>query len=199
MNAKSLTITMAMAGLISTGLQVQATSISGSISFDGGAVLLNNTLASATAIDSFGGATMVSGGANLPTGTFAGLATTPVTMTAQGFTFSPGLSPSPINDLWSFTAAGITYSFNLLSATGVFANGSLDLSGQGILQVTGYADTAGTWTLDINGGGDGDNFNFDANNEVPNSTAVPDGSSSAMLLGASLTGIGLLSRKFAII
>lgn len=195
MKTKWFTMTIAMAGLISTGFKLQATSITGSISFDGGSVLLNNTLANATAIDSFGGSTTVSGGANLPTGTYAGLAGTAVTMTAEGFNFSPGLSPSPINDLWSFTSGGITYNFNLLSASSVFANGSLDLSGTGTLQVTGYQNTTGTWTLDVNGGGDGDNFNFDANNEV--STPVPDGSSTALLLGGSLSGIGLLSRKFA--
>lgn len=193
--ARWITMTVAMAGLMGTGFELQATPISGSVSFDGGAVLLNNTLPNATAIDSFGGSTVVSGGANLPTGSYAGLAGTPVTMTGEGFTFSPGLSPSPINDLWSFTVAGITYDFNLLTATGVYNNGSLDLSGTGTLQITGDPNTAGTWTLDINGGGDGDNFNFDANSEVISS--VPDGGSTAMMLGASLSGFALLGRKKA--
>jgi len=194
-------MTVALGGLMGTGFELQATPIAGSISFDGGAVLLNNTLANATAIDSFGGSTIVSGGANLPTGSYAGLAGTAVTMTSEGFTFSPGLSPSPINDLWSFTVAGITYDFNLLTATGVYDNGSLDLSGTGTLQITGDPNTAGTWTMDINGGGDGDNFNFDANNEVGSGTGgtspVPDGGSTMMMLGAGLSGFALLRRKKA--
>jgi hypothetical protein len=199
---KWITMTVAMAGLVGTGYELQATPIAGSISFDGGAVLLNNTLPNATAIDSFGGTTVVSGGANVPTGSYAGLAGTAVTMTSEGFIFSPGLSPSPINDLWSFTVAGITYDFNLLSATGVYDNGSLDLSGTGTLQITGDTDTAGTWTMDINGGGDGDNFNFDANNEVGGGggnggSSVPDGGSTAMMLGAGLSGVALLGRKKA--
>jgi hypothetical protein len=193
--ARWITMTVAMAGLMGAGFELQATPIAGSISFDGGSVLLNNTLASATAIDSFGGATIVSGGANLPTGSYAGLAGTAVTMTSEGFTFSPSLSPSPIDSLWSFTVAGITYDFDLLTATGVFENGSLDLSGTGTLQITGDPNTAGTWTLDINGGGDGDNFNFDANSEVISS--VPDGGSTAIMLGAGLSGFALLRRKKA--
>jgi len=193
--ARWITMTVAMAGLMGTGFELQATPIAGSISFDGGSVLLNNTLPNATAIDSFGGSTIVSAGANLPTGSYAGLAGTAVTMTSEGFIFSPGLSPSPINDLWSFTVAGITYDFNLLTATGVYDNGSLDLSGTGNLQITGDPNTAGTWTLDINGGGDGDNFNFDANSEVV--STVPDGGSTAMMLGAGLSGFALLGRKKA--
>jgi hypothetical protein len=90
--------------------------------------------------------------------------------------------------------SGKIYDFDLLTATGIYQNGSLDLSGTGTLQITGDQDTAGTWTLDVNGGGDGDSFNFDANNEVP-AISVPDGSSTVMYLGASLTGIGLLRRK----
>ena len=196
MKTKWLKITAATATFAGSLAIIQATPISGSISFDGGSVLLNNTLGSATAIDSFGGSTVVSGGANLPTGSYMGLAGTPVTMTSKGFTFSPSLSPGPIDSLWSFKVSGITYDFNLLTATGIFQNGSLDLSGTGTLQITGDQDTAGTWTLDVNGGGDGDSFNFDANNEVP-ATSVPDGGSTSMYLGASLTGIGLLRRKLA--
>jgi hypothetical protein len=194
MKTKWLKITAATATFAGSLAIIQATPISGSISFDGGSVLLNNTLASATAIDSFGGSTVVSGGANLPTGSYLGLAGTAVTMTSEGFTFSPSLSPNPINSLWSFTVSGKIYDFDLLTATGIYQNGSLDLSGTGTLQITGDQDTAGTWTLDVNGGGDGDSFNFDANNEVP-AISVPDGSSTVMYLGASLTGIGLLRRK----
>ncbi len=187
-------MTTAVAAVAGLGTCAQAIPITGSISFDGGSVLLNNTLGTATAIDSFGGFTVVSGGANLPSGSFAGLAGTAVAMTTEGFTFSPSLSPSPINSLWSFVVAGVTYNFNLLTATSVYANGSLDLSGAGTLQITGDQDTTGTWTLAVNGGGDGDNFNFDANNRA---ASVPDGGSAMLLLGAGLTGIGLLSRKLA--
>src|SRR5580658_5011851 len=93
-----LIMTAAAAAFVDLSASVQATLITGSISFDGGSVLLNNTLANATAIDSFGGATVVGDGANQPTGAYAGLAGTAVTMTSGGFTFSPSLSPSPIND-----------------------------------------------------------------------------------------------------
>lgn len=168
-----------------------AGSIVGSINFDGGTVTLNGPVTTATAITSFGGATVVNNNFGVaPTGNFAGTGGAAVTFKASGFTFSPSLSPSPVVPLWTFTVGGTTYSFDLTSVVSSVGVGpSLNLAGTGVAHITGFDDTVATWTFSTTGANP-PVFGF-----VAGTTAAPDGGTTAMFLGAGLTGLALLKRK----
>lgn len=108
-----------------------------------------------------------------PAGTFASF---------SNFTFSPSLSPTPVAPLWT---AGVA-SFALSQITGVEQGGSygsnfLQLTGTGILSMTGYSDTAGSWIFNATGANG--SFGFSASNGA---TSVPE----PMTLLLSIVGLG---------
>ncbi len=180
----------AVAAFVAFGTTVQATPITGEIDFDGGGVVLNGPIGTATAITSFIGTTKVDN-FPIPTGSFASLSGSTVTFIATGFTFSPSLIPNPVA-LWSI-AGGWGFSMtSVVSSIGV--GPSLNLAGAGILSGPGYDNTPGTWSFSTTGSG-GDThtvFGFVAGN-----SSVPDGGTTVLLLGAALSGLGLLRRKLA--
>jgi hypothetical protein len=173
--------------------------ITGSVNFEGGTIHLNGTLTSATAITSFGGNPVVAADAGVtPTGDYAGTQNTAVTF-GSGFTFSPSSAYIDTPPLWTFTYLGSVFSFDLQSVVSSIGVGpSLDISGTGMMSITGFANTAGNFTLASTGVGSGpDSFTFGfvaGNSAIP---GVPDGGSTAVLLGLALTGMGLLRRQFA--
>jgi len=83
----------------------------------------------------------------------------------------------------------LTYSFNATSISSVYAGGQWDISGSGEAMITGYDDTPGTWTVNLSQSGQ--SFVFNAST----ATLVPDGGSTATLLGASFLGLVVLGRK----
>jgi len=166
----------------------QAGSISGTISFTGGADL-NAALITATAYTGFfgsGGASpVVLGGSQ--TGSYAGVAaSTPVTF--YSFTFLP-FTTSP-QTLWSFTSGATTYSFKATSLTEIDQPGYLNLQGIGTASITGFADTPATWSFTDTGIGAGPGFSFGAS-----ITATPEPSTVSLL--AVLPLIGLAFRVAA--
>jgi hypothetical protein len=189
------------AGVVSCALfsqQAQAVPITGQIDFAGG-ITLDNAIGSATAISSVFGVSVMNALPTDTTGSYAGLggATVP---TFNGFTFAPFSVPgNPL--LWSFTTAGITYSFNITNVTGVTqiaasggTPGSFNLSGTGVAMITGFADTVGTFSVSSHTGKGGGTtaFTFAAGEGVP---SVPDDGSTVALLGIALAGIEAVRRK----
>ena len=176
---------------------VQAVPITGSINFQGGTATLNGSISSgaggATAITSFDGSPTVNNAANVgPTGSFAGTGGDAVTFISSGFTFSPSLSPNPVNPLWTFTANGVTYSFILESVESSIGVGpTLNLAGTGLFEITGgntdYDNTLANWTFSTTGTGPA-TFGFVAGNTAAEAT-VPDGGTTVILLGAALSGL----------
>jgi len=125
-------------------------------------------------------------------------------VTFTDFTFSGSGSSAtlvggPVIPLWTFAvAAGTTYSFDLhslVSATfGVSqGNNMFDLSGEGIVHITGFEDTFATFSIHGNGG----DLSFDIiqAGDHANGVGVPDAGSAASLLGLGLLGLEALRRK----
>lgn len=157
-------------------LLAAASSITGTIEFVGGANL-NGSLDTATDFSLlFGplgtGSPGVRSGA---TGTYS-LVTPGTQATFSLFTFNP--SPASPFTLWSFSAGGTLYSFDATSVVISAQNANfLDLEGTGVAHVTGFADTAGTWSITATGAGP--TFTFGEQ-----TTLVPEPSSVALLLVA---------------
>ena len=186
---------------------VQAAQITGDISMSGGPLVVSgpsgNNLADATTIVSFGNVAVTQGHGTYATIPTQGNPLTPQVFTT-GLTFAsavntPGLVGTP--GIWSFwgpALGGTTlYDFYLSSiqtvSQGTNPNGTefLSLSGMGLLQVTGYDNTMGTWSFSANSAGT--SFSFSSDNNV----VVPDGGTTALLLGAALSALGLIRRKLA--
>lgn len=196
MKTKS-TLALAVGAVLITALtgSVQAVPIAGVISFSGSASADNSNLETATEFLTFGTVT-VGQEAGL-SGDYAGTAEENVTFTP--FTFDPVGASLPIAPLWTYTVDGITYSFTLESLNVDFVSPDfLNLSGIGTASITGKEDTVGLFLLSGQTFSGEANFTFSASAEVPAPrTNVPDGGATALLLGFSVLGFGLLKRKSA--
>ena len=177
-------------------LTMQAASITGGISLAGGPIGVNSgDLATGTAVTSFG----VVHVSNV-NGDFTPAVAGTLVTTTTGFTFLPGLSPSPALNVWSFAVGGNTYSFDLgvinNVSQGVMANGThfLNISGSGTLHITGFTDTPGSYIFTANSAAE--TFSFSSSNGAQ-PPSVPDGGTTAILMGVALSGLALLRRKLA--
>lgn len=192
---KALKTLLAVGALCAMVTQANAIPITGSLSM-GGEVILNGPLDTATAFTAFNGVQIVPLPA--PTGSYAGLATGvlgPVTYTP--FQFNP-MAPSPVNPLWTFTQAGLTYTFRLdtVSVAGQ-SPFFLNLLGTGAANITGMDETAGRWSFTIDNP-DGAStpkfdFNFISTTRV---SRTPDGGMTLALLGMALMGVEGARRRF---
>jgi hypothetical protein len=101
-----------------------------------------------------------------------------------------------LTTLWSVLVGSTTYTFtstsesqNLTSKTG------LHLLGTGIISDGTVADnTTGTWQLGF--GVSGDSFQWQST-AAPDAANVPDGGSTAMLLGSAICGLCVFKKKLA--
>jgi hypothetical protein len=103
--------------------------------------------------------------------------------------FNPFVANVP---LWTLATAGGTASFDLTTLTQRLQPGdnTLTLRGTGVLHMTGFTDTLGDWIFTANSLGG--TFSFSASNSA---LGLPDGGTTAILLGAALSGLALLRRK----
>ena len=196
MKNKMIKLAVVAAASVALAQTVQATPITGSISMNGTATLNSKSLNLATAATSLSGVTESGATAS---GSFAGVAAAD-SVAWVGFAFTGG-SASP---LWIFTDAltGYTYSFALTTdSISTQSSTFLNISGVGTLSITGigspYTATPGAWTFTISDalGTPSPNFNFTFANSNTGAGNVPDGGTTAMLLGAGLSGLALLKRK----
>jgi hypothetical protein len=170
-----------------SSMLAQAQPITGSIGFTGGADI-SGTLSNETATAYTGFFNTVSipmpvvlGGSQ--TGTFVG-APTGTQVTFFPFTFLP-FTTSP-QELWSFTAAGETYTFTATTLAEVVHPNFLNLSGLGTISIMGtinYTDTTATWSYTDTGSGPGPGYNFAAS-----ITATPEPSTTSLMTMLALIG-----------
>ena len=183
-----------MAGVAAVALSMvqstQAITLTGNIGFTGLATLNTASAGTATTITSYSG-TQVQG----ISGVIAGYAANNdnVTFTTP-WTFYPG-SAVPITPFWTDITSGTGLTFSLSSWTAV-----RDLVGSPSVKIVGIgtmSDTAGDTgafdfvvTLQDPAAQAPQQFSFSAS-----SHNVPDGGTTALLLGAALTGLFLLRKQ----
>ena len=190
MNNKFSIITGVVAALITFAPAAQAIPITGTVIIQGGTTLtpVGSPLGTATGVAGTVG-TVLAG-----SGSYSGTAATAVVFKA--FTFQPAVTP--VSSLWSFTLAGLTYTFDLTGMTvNTYSPSFLDIKGTGTLNITGVGSswnaTEGTWTYQINStdpNGVGGVFSYQSSN-----TPIPDGGMTVILLGAALSGFYLFRKK----
>lgn len=184
---KYFSVATAVFGL---AISAHAVKITGEINMSGSVALDNIWLGSAKGVTGFG--PVVVGVA--PTGSFVGTAGASVSWS----TFSWTPPSTPVIPLWQFTSGPLTYSFDLLSLSIKEQNNSfLNLLGTGTLKITGFEDTMGDWSFTIPNAGGGQHANFEFTFANSQNAVLPDGGMTAMLLGATLSGLALLRRKLA--
>lgn len=175
-----------MGGLLATREAAHAATILGQVNFTG-TVVLDAPLATATAFTSFSNVLVDAG-----TGDYAVPSLVPLNtaVSISAFTFQP-FTP-PVAPLWTFSAGGTDYSFELstLAITrGILGpNNFLSLSGTGTARATGFDDTTGDFVFSAQQNIDavGTTVTFSVENVVPSMTVPEPG------LGG-LAGIALLA------
>lgn len=100
----------------------------------------------------------------------------------------------PINDFWTITVGANTASFDLQTLTidnQTAAN--ITLTGKGLLKLTGYEDTLGTWSFSGNTNGSAQTGTFTWSADA---SPVPAPASLA-LLGLAMLGVARMRRRAA--
>ena len=190
LSLKAASLILAVAGFASNS---QAIPITGALSFSGTATMDGTSFLTATKFISFQDVDV--GALSSLSGSYTGTSGATVTMTP--FTWNPPTASTPINPLWTFISGGDTYSFDLRALHLDFASTTgLLLSGLGTAHITGpglnYQDTSGYWdfssqTLGL--------ATFTFSSTTTDTSSVPDGGSTALLLGGSLIGLCAVGRK----
>lgn len=191
---KSLLSTASILFLAVSLSTVSAGQINGAITFSGGAVLDNTNIANATSVISW-----VDPLVSSRDGDFIGLVDVgeDVALVAS-WSFASG----PVDNFWSVGG----FSFDLASSSPFLkTTNNLIVNGTGFISGNGFDSTAGNWSLSsqapsagqIINGVTTQVFSFSASAGA-NATSVPDGGTTAVLLGASLIGLGLVSRRRAV-
>jgi hypothetical protein len=118
------------------------------------------------------------------------------------FASSIGVNGNPpslvTHTLWTATVGAITYSFTVTTESQTLSSpAQINLAGNGVMHNGTVADdTAGEWQLGF--GRSGASFTWQstsASSTIP--TTTPDGGTTVVLLGAALSGLGLIRRKLA--
>lgn len=192
---KAIMATLAVAFLACSVFtdNAQAVPITGRVDFGGIVQTDSGDLGNAHAFTSFSGVTVSNLPPVTPTGSYLGTGGAAVTM--NGFGFNPFVAPMPpAGRLWTFTALGQVYTFDLLGISSILQNATgLVVSGFGTAMISGgatmYDVTPGTFSISLQPNGGGSMFSFSA------TSTAPEGGSALALLGLGLVAVEALRRK----
>jgi hypothetical protein len=183
-NLSKTILTVVAVGLLSCGLfcqQAQATPITGDITFGGVVTFDSTNLSLAKEVSTWNLSIVTS-----DSGDFSSI---PIlsNVTIAPWIFNPS---TPTMPLWSVGG----FSFDLMSSTIVTQTSFfLNVTGVGTLSGPGFDPTAGTWSFTVSNALGRDTFGFQSDTAAG---LVPDGGTTAALLGLALAGIEVLRRKF---
>jgi hypothetical protein len=174
---------------------VQATSIVGSIGYNGAyqqANGLHGQLNTSTAFNIISSFVTDGTGSGVFSG-FTHLNSTLVFAPSVGNINNGGASLTSAPYLWMLSYLTTTYTFVVTSETEPLdTTTQVALTGNGTLtDNNGNGPITGVWTLGFNVSGD--SFSFSG---TSGTNTVPDGGATVMLLGIALSGLGLLKKKF---
>ena len=188
-------IIMAAAAVAVLGLSgtARAVPISGNITFAGGVQLDTASAGTATEVLAWTGA----GGTGSPIvisddGSFSSVAPGSAATFSSPWSFNSG----PVTALWSVGG----FQFNLTSSSIVFQGGSpagVLVDGIGAVMGNGLSPEAMTWSFSTSDPGAAGEDSLIFSFQVAGGTtgAVPDGGTTAMLLGLGVLGLGLLKKQ----
>lgn len=191
----NIMIIVGAAAIMALAQTSQATSITGAIGFAGNANLNTGSTSSATTVVSWSGSTTANPVVQSDSGSIAGVIApnTQIVFSAPlNFTSSSVITP-----FWNVLGTP-SINFQLLSSTyvrGVLGgNPYVAISGTGILSAPNFDPT--TWNFSVTFQDPStvpanQTFTFSASQQ-----SVPDGGTTVMLLGAALSGMALIKRKF---
>jgi hypothetical protein len=160
---------------------VQAVQIVGNIGFHGDAVLNGTTVGSATGVTSWNNVVV-----GLDSGNFTSIPVNTAVTLFSPWSFNSGV----VNNFW--TVGGFTFN---LSSSSVFSNagGFLNVVIAGTVSGNGFTATPFNGTFQVADPASNGSTSFTARLSF---NSVPDGGTTVLLLGAALSGLALMKRKF---
>jgi hypothetical protein len=177
---------IAAAALLSLVCTAHAVPISGGISLAGGYTVNTGNLNTATAFTSFTEEVVTSRSGDFIT---AGIAVG-AAADQNAFSFNPF---APVTPLWTIPSVpGASFSLTNLTLLDQPGDNSMELRGTGILTLPGYDPTNGAWIFTANQLGDPLTFSWSSSNAA---TGIPEGGTTAAMLGAALLLVGVVARR----
>ena len=188
----TLAVVLLGCGVLCEQAQAVAMPINGSVQFFGSAVP-NGASPGTPVTVNFTNPWHTLNGLGIYSGIPMGVSATFTSFDFTGDDVGAALSAPPIVPLWSFSFGGVDYSFDLHALTNGHTDaGSMSFTGTGIAHATGFAETAASWSLQ----GSGNNFNFQISTSTTAAIgAVPEGGTTAALLGISVVALLILRRQ----
>jgi len=181
LKALKLIATIAIGAIAASS--ANAATIQGDINISGSGTLNGSGVNDATQLTSIT-ATVGAGS----TGDYAGLSGS-VTFKDLNWTTAGYTGALAIDDFWSVTSGGVTYTFDLATiTTNQVVSGTLVIQGTGTAQATGFTDNPGG-IFSLSSSSSGTSISFSS------TTSVPDSGHTAALLGLGMLGLAGLAKR----